>query len=110
MGFYRVNYDDNNWNSIKGILLSSSFSKVMHQDIKTSVDAGALLGASLRELASEAAAVCTASNEQRRGDSELSTINKARRGSDAYLIYIYGLPLVMQSESRFYTYLARLND
>ena len=57
----------------------------------TSVDAGASLGASLRKLASEAAAVCTASNEQRHGDSELNTIKcKARRGSDAYMICIYG--------------------
>ena len=72
-----------------------------NSDGTVSVDAGASLGASLHELASEAAAVCTASNEQipqRRIDSELSTIEcKARRGSDAY----YGLP-GLQSESWFY--------
>ena len=59
-----------------------------------------LLGARLNELASEAAAVCTANNEQipqRRSDSELNTIKcKARRGLDAY----YGLP-GLKSESWF---------
>ena len=63
----------------------------------TSVDAGASLGASLRELASEAAAcsVCAQLATHRRRLTEHDRVQSMARRS-------------MQSESWFYTYLARL--
>ena len=73
----------------------------MHHDeyrkYLTSVDAGASLGASLRELASEAAAcsVCAQLATHRRRLTEHDRVQSMARRS-------------MQSESWFYTYLARL--